>query len=238
MKTHIFITIIIFEFSSILAQQPCSPSESSGQVYHYKEFSLSYDEDNEQPEWVSYVLTAEELNIPHNRCNCFEEDKTIITGSATLEDYKGSGFDRGHLSPSADNRDSESNRESYLLSNMSPMLNHFNSGIWNMLEDKAREQARVHGEIYITTGSLIKCNLGKIGENQVSIPDYFWKCLMYEESGKFYSIAFLIPHIGADSELKNYAIPVNVIESLTGLNIFPCSNEKQEHQFSLKRWGM
>ena len=80
------------------------PSEVSGsQVYHYKNYSLSYNEDYEQADWVAYILSREELQQPWSeRVDNFRPDPAIRSGSATPNDYRGSGYDRGHMVPAAD----------------------------------------------------------------------------------------------------------------------------------------
>jgi DNA/RNA endonuclease G (NUC1) len=61
---------------------PANPSN------YYPGFSLSYNEQHEQADWVAYELTAEEADGPFERTDNFREDSSITTGSATLEDYK------------------------------------------------------------------------------------------------------------------------------------------------------
>ena len=93
----------------------------------------------------------------------------ISSISAQLEDYRGSGYDRGHLCPAGDmklNRTSMS--ESFLLSNMSPQERSFNRGIWKKVETKVRKWAITEGRIYVVTRGVLTSNKGKIGSNGVS----------------------------------------------------------------------
>ena len=84
-------------------------------------YTLNYCEEYEQPYWVAYVLTADEVFSSNSeRDDNFHEDPSIPTGSATLADYKGSGYDRGHMIPAADLKWSEQAMDdSFYLSNMS-----------------------------------------------------------------------------------------------------------------------
>ena len=77
------------------------------QVTAYQGFTLSYNEDHEQADWVAYELTAQEAASKGKRCECFDDDDNITTGSSSPRDYTSTGFDKGHLAPSADNRMSE-----------------------------------------------------------------------------------------------------------------------------------
>ncbi len=72
------------------------------QIVEHPGFTLAYSEEHEQAAWVAYELTAEEVAGTASRTDRFLEDPAIRTGSATDNDYKGSGYDRGHLAPAAD----------------------------------------------------------------------------------------------------------------------------------------
>ncbi|NDP22176.1 MAG: DNA/RNA non-specific endonuclease, partial [Paludibacter sp.] len=66
-------------------------------VINHSGFSLSYNEPNEQANWVAYELSAEETSSEVGRTNKFMMDPAVKTGSAGNDDYAGSGYDRGHL---------------------------------------------------------------------------------------------------------------------------------------------
>jgi len=213
----------------------------SNQVLAYTQFTISYNETHEQPDWVAYELTAEEVSSEQDRCNCFAADRTVTTGSASPDDYKNSGFDRGHLSPAADNNLSEqTNRESFLLSNMSPQLSSFNSGIWGDLEHWVRNQTENYDTVWVVTGPVFHNNMGTIGLNKVTIPGYYYKVLLRREKGKYYAIGFLLPHFYSIGTLKDFAVNVNIIESLTGLDFFPTLPDSiensVENQRAFTRW--
>ncbi len=73
------------------------------EVVIHRRFALSYDEEHEQAEWVAYVLDGELLRQPWSkRSNNFRPDPAVSTGTATSDDYRGSGYDRGHLVAAAD----------------------------------------------------------------------------------------------------------------------------------------
>ena len=91
-------------------------------------YALGYIEYHEQPSWVIYHMTDVEAKTKAaSRDDNFREDPEIATGSATLADYRGSGYDRGHLAPAADMAYSvKTMDESFYLSNMSPQRGEFN----------------------------------------------------------------------------------------------------------------
>lgn len=213
------------------------------QILTYSEFTLSYNEEHEQADWVAYELTSDEVYMARERCDCFARDPNVITGSAGLNDYASSGFDRGHLSPAADNKATEqANRESFLLSNMSPQLPGFNRGKWEEFEDWVRDQAKSYDTIYVVTGPVFINNLGKMGNNEVTIPGYFYKVLLRFDETSVKTIAFLVPHVGAIGIIKDYIVTVNTIETLTGIDFFPALDNsienRVESQFEPGQWGL
>jgi endonuclease G len=140
---------VLFSCSIVAQTFNYLPEDVNGhQKLIYTQFTLSYNEEYEQPEWVAYELTESEVAMSRDRCDCFAKDDKVTTKSATESDYRSTGFDKGYLCPAADNNMSEqANRESFLMSNMSPQLPSFNRGIWADLESWVRERAEIHGTI-------------------------------------------------------------------------------------------
>ncbi len=212
------------------------------QIVKHSQFSLSYNEENEQADWVAYELTVRETEIKRKRCDCFKQDDSVVTGSAKPSDYISTGFDKGHLSPAADNNISDSaNAESFLMSNISPQLPGFNRGIWSDLEDWVRLQALTYNRIYVVSGPVFINDLGKLGSDSVAIPGYFYKVLLRFDGNKAKTIAFLIPQIGATGKINDYIVTVNTIETLTGIDFFPALDNSEENkiesQFEPNKWG-
>ncbi len=134
MRNKIFFFLIFFTsvcIASFALDLHLPFFNESDEIEHYSGFSLKYNEEYEQAEWVAYQLTEEEVLGEFPRKDRFRADRNISTGSASLEDYRGSEYDRGHLAPAADFKWSEQAMdESFLLSNMSPQVPGFNRGIW------------------------------------------------------------------------------------------------------------
>jgi len=135
--------------------------KSAGEIVKHTYYTLAYSEENEQALWVYYQLTPEFINGTQSRTDDFRPDPLISTGSATLADYSGSGYDRGHLCPAADMKlNKTSMSETFYLSNMSPQVAGFNRGIWSTVEDQVRKWAIEFDGLDVATGPIIKDNLG------------------------------------------------------------------------------
>ena len=131
MKITLIPLFVLSASANVFAQlELLSPKPDTNQVVKHTAFWLSYSEPHEQAEWVYYILTPERVSGTEKRKNNFRADPAVLTGSATLADYKGSGYDRGHLCPAADNTHTkEAMSESFFMSNMSPQEPGFNRGV-------------------------------------------------------------------------------------------------------------
>ena len=237
--------VAVFDFSkdSILSTYAYLPIGSEGEIVHHKHYSLAYLEKYEQAEWVSYELTKESIRRPNvPRAKRFEDDPFVSTGSATYYDYRGSGFSRGHLAPAGDMAfDQEAMQESFFMSNMSPQLSSFNGGIWNELENLARDWAYKNEKVYIVSGPILN-NVDKyIGKNKIAVPKSFYKIILDVESREQKAIAFLIPNEKSEKRLQEFAVSIDRLEELTGLDFFGKlldleSQEKLESKFDLELW--
>lgn len=217
----------------------------NNQIQDYSQFTISYNEKHEQPDWVAYSLDSLEASSEGERCNCFRSDERIISRTASTNDYTSTGFDRGHLAPSADNLMSEgANAESFLMSNISPQLPALNRVLWADLEKWVRLKAKAHQVVYVVTGPIFEPNLGVIGNNEVTIPAYFYKVLLRFDGPNNTNpktIGFILPNLAPIGEIKDYMVPVNAVETLTNLDFFPelpdHIENRAESQFEARTWN-
>ena len=184
-------------------------------------FSFLYNEPHEQATWVAYQLTQSETQGFVERTDNFREDPMVKTGSATTADYQGSGYDRGHLAPAGDmGWSTAAMSESFYYSNMSPQLPAFNRGIWKRLEEQVRSWAMDYDTLYVVTGPVLTADLSKIGPNQVSVPRYYYKVLLDYSEPDVKGIGFVMPNQGSKLSLQQYAVSIDSVERLTGLDFF------------------
>jgi len=230
-------------FYSLLCSQDLRPKPISGeQIIDHFGYSLSYNEEHEQASWVFYELTDKEVSGLVKRKDQFRKNPDVRTGSASLSDYKGSGYDRGHLAPAADMRwSSTAMSESFFMSNMSPQVPSFNRGIWKRLESKVRDWARDNKRIYIVTAGILDEGLNTIGSNSISIPNYYYKVILDYTEPELKAIGFILPNKKSKAPLQSFAISVDSVEIQTGIDFFynlPDDKENElESNIDVKKWS-
>ena len=212
--------------------------KSNGETIFHTNYTLSYNEFHEQAEWVHYYLDINKLNASVDRTNDFRFDNSVSTGSASLNDYKYSGYDRGHLAPAGDMKINKNTMsESFLLSNISPQNASFNRGGWKKLESQVRAWAEKNN-LYVITAGVLEDDLNKIGLNGVSVPRNFYKIVYDPINQKM--IAFLMPNIKTSKPLSSYVVNVDRIESITGIDFFTEIEDEFEEilesQIDVRKW--
>ena len=187
------------------------------------------------------MTKAEATTKAAKRTNKFRSDPEIPTGSATAADYRKSGYDRGHLAPAADMAFSgQTMADSFFYSNMSPQKPAFNRGIWKDLEAQVRYFAIAERKIVVVTGPILpKEPQITIGPNKVTVPTHYYK-VIYDLTPPQKMIAFILPNEGSNKALQEFAVTVDAVEKVTGLDFFSkVPKEKQERlesSFFIKAW--
>ncbi|MDH5398991.1 MAG: DNA/RNA non-specific endonuclease [Cyclobacteriaceae bacterium] len=218
-----------------------APAPSVNPIIIHDHYTLSYSEKHEQAEWVYYYLTPERIKGSVKRTDHFREDPGVLTGSAQLSDYKGSGYDRGHLCPAADNKQSISAMDqSFYMSNMSPQAPSFNRGLWKKLEEQFRSWVLEKGGLYVITAGVLSDQLATIGKNQVSVPQYYYKMAYNPHAQQM--VAFLMANSKLAGPITDYVVTVDSVEAVTGLDFFPGLSDgledKLESDFDLAAWEL
>ena len=120
-------------------------------------YLVSYNSNTRIANWVAWKLTPERLKENTERINNFRPDPDLPKSKAvTTQDYKGSGWDRGHLCPAGDNKwDREAMIESFYMTNICPQHHNLNRGDWNELEQKCRKWVKKDSCPYIVAGPCL-----------------------------------------------------------------------------------
>ena len=188
-------------------------------------YTMLYDTAYRQAAWVAYLLTRRDVSGKGvKRSGVFKSDPEVIARgwpSAADRDYTGSGFDRGHLLPSADRNDTpQENGATFRLSNVSPQRPGLNRGTWRRLEERVRRWAARYDSLYIVTGGELTPSLRRI-RGGVGIPQRFFKTILVRDGGTFRAIAFLIPNTERPAgDCFRYAISVDSLERVLGMDFY------------------
>lgn len=209
---------------------PAYTEASYKQHLVYEGYEVVLNENYRIPEWVAYELTDEEVSGTNPRSNHFRTDPNFSGKQADDNDYRNSGWDRGHMAPAADMKLTEQMmRESFYFTNICPQNHNLNSGDWKALEEMVRDYANRYGNIYVTCGPIITDNkYGSIGPNKVTVPDAFYKVMLIQTPNGFESIGFIMENKAGHKPLSTYAVTVDEVEAKTGLDFFPALSDDVE----------
>ncbi len=210
-------------------------------VVKHAAYITAYDEKLEQARWVAHIILPDIAEGNFGRSNDFRIDSLVPTGTPEKYDYWNSGYDRGHLAPSADFRWSAvALSESYFYSNISPQRPELNRERWAELEDLLRAYVMINSrKLFVITGPVVSESKESIGvKNKVIVPKYFFKATIDPSAGT--GIAFIMPNGICTKTVLEYAVPIDSVEKLTGLNLFPNLNpaeeKKMESVYDLSIW--
>jgi len=201
-------------------------------------YVIGHDSRLKIPLWVQYELRPEDLTDSRERSEDFRPDPSLPSGQrAELADYRGSGFDRGHMAPAADMVATESlMSDSFLLSNMAPQVGiGFNRHIWKSLETAVRGWVRHRGPLVVVTGPVFAPTEDEvcyriIGDNRVAVPSAFYKVVAdLRDPDDPAVLAFLLPNTGLSGrEFDEFLTSVDAIEAATGIDLLSALDDDIE----------
>ncbi|MBE7515010.1 MAG: DNA/RNA non-specific endonuclease [Chloracidobacterium sp.] len=215
------------------------PADLNNLLVRHRSHVLSYNNSRGTLNWAAWFTTKADLGERLER-PMFKPDTSLPNGAKRIQyyDYSGSGYDRGHIVPSADRfADPELNAETFLMTNIVPQTSSLNQYPWNKLEVYARSLARSGNTLYTIAGVYGEQERLK---NRVTVPTNCWKVIAVFRGGAIQFdtrtrvIAVDMPNIAGleDADWKQYITTVDEIEKRTGLDLF--SNVPKELQERLE----
>lgn len=214
----------------------------SEQILHRKGYTTSYNADHRIPNWTAWHLLGSHVTGPYKRKGIsYREDEEVPLPRATTFDYQQSGYDRGHMCPSGDNKwDAQAQQDCFLLTNMCPQNHNLNGGDWNELEMKCRKWAEHYGDIYIVCGPILYRQKHKtIGRSRIVVPEAFYKVVL-RLSPQPAAIGFIYKNEDGNRPMGDYINTVRQVERITGVDFFPQLPDELENrvekQASLDDW--
>ena len=230
-------TVVMYEMPAPLKDRP-------EQILKRKGYTVSYNSETKNPNWVAWHLTkSHTYGSFQRREEVFSEDESVKAPRATNNDYFNSRYDRGHMCPAGDNKwDKEAMTQSFLFTNICPQNHGLNKYEWNDLEIQCRDWAREYGAVDIVCGPLYSSKGGRykvgsshepqqktIGRNKVWVPDAFFKVVLCRQ-GRPKAIGFVYRNEGV-KQLKTEAVrTVDEVEALTGIDFFPALDDDMENR--------
>lgn len=232
---------------------------TADQIIFNRDYVIGYSYYFRQAKW------ALELLDPEKKPESFEEEMERVERAdnfrpdyrvppmfrADLANYKKSGYDRGHLIPSANKLEKDiQNSETFLLTNMSPQHKDLNRKIWRILEQEIRKLAakkNIH-ETFVICGPIFDFNnkvttLKPENKKDVTIPvphSYFKSVLTENNRGKLKIWSFIIPNKETNKSLKDFLVSTTDVEKYSGLFIWDRlvgeKIEKQKDKKQKKMW--
>jgi len=212
----------------------CKPGPLSGvseQIVQKNAYIVSYNKDTKTPNWVAWHLTADHTDGPVRRMNTFYEEECVASPRATLDDYRGSGWSRGHMCPAGDNKwDETAMYESFSLVNVCPQNASLNSGLWNSIEIDCRRWANRFGDIYIVCGPVFYNREHEvIGYNKVYVPEAFFKVVLCL-NGNPKGMGFVVKNADGSKKRDLYYNSIDQVERIIGMDFFPALPDDIENQ--------
>jgi endonuclease G len=194
----------------------------------YHAFAILHSGESKTPVYVAQKLNRASIaDTGEKRTNRFFPDARLRSAErATLDDYKGSGFDRGHMAPAGDMPTAQAMAQSFSLANMVPQAPEHNRGVWaRSVEAATRKYAsRATGDVYVITGPVYVPSIVEspsIGRGQVRVPKYLFKLVYDKEKGK----AWAYWHENSDEAKASPPISYAELVERTGISFLPSVNE-------------
>jgi endonuclease G len=225
---------------------PSNATQSASNADNYlmvnNAYALSYNNSRGAANWVAWRISASDFGEAE-RQNDFRPDPNLPKNFTriTPADYTGSGFDRGHLCPSADRSSSpEVNSQTFYMTNMIPQTPDLNRNVWNDFETYSRDLVKKSGvDLYVVAGCYGE--KGKL-KKKISVPTNCWKIITAVPAGAdFSAVNEATPVTAVDmpnapnlgkTDWRKFRTTVRAIEQKTNLNLL--SNLPQNVQDALE----
>ncbi len=193
----------------------------------YDGFAVKYSGLSKTPLYSAEYLTREKIAVKLVRKDEFHiDDRIPASERSELSDYARSGYDRGHMTPSADMGSEKAMYDSFSLANIVPQDGKSNRGIWSDLEGATRHIANKEGGVFVITGPLFQgSDIKAIGKNNVLVPTQVYKVIYSPKQQK--GAVYIVNNLPEDTYK---VISISELEKLSGISYFPKLSDAQKSQ--------
>ena len=197
------------------------PDGTKHKTVQYPGFTVSFNAKHHIPNYVAWQLTGKNTEGSIKRTNKFLTDESV-SGCPVDNDYRNSGYDRGHMFPAADAKNREETMDAcFYLTNICPQEHSLNNGAWKRLEENCRKWAVRDSAIIIISGPVLADRLTKtIGETPVTVPDRFFKIILAPYANPPRAIGFIMNNGYVPGGMQQAAVSVDQVEAITGMDFF------------------
>ena len=221
------------------------PGRLDNQTVKYKAITVYYNKYYRVPNCVAYELTNTQVSMAdapdaQKRDNYqFNRDEKV-SGCPDWWEYKETGYDRGHMAPAMDMRwDKTAMEQCFLMTNICPQDHELNDGEWRHMEEAIHTWARTARRLVIFTGPVLEGNMKRMGKKgNIAVPNRYYKVVYAPEQDR--AIAFLFNNEKAGKSWTNYAVTIDEVERLTGINFLASlpddSETVVESKQNIKDW--
>ena len=211
------------------------------QLIHHKGYSLSYNSSYIQPSWVAYKVTKAQVNKDAKVKAKYQPDPQINTRSAIPKDYKQGGYIMAQFVNYLDVKQiPDAEKETFYMSNITPMKLAFYNHIWLKTEELIRLWSAETDGLYVICGPiLLEAPFPTIGDNNVSVPNHFYKAVYDAKNQR--AIGFIFKNGMSSGKLNSFAVSIDEIERQTGIDLFPSLDDEIEKavegELDLEKWN-
>ncbi len=202
------------------AKPPVTQPQPKLRALCFDAFAVLHSGVSKTPVFVAQKLSRESVADADEkrRDKFYEEGRLPFEERATLDDYRNSGWSRGHMAPAGDMPTASAMAQSFSLANMVPQAIKHNGGAWANTVEKATRlyAARARGNVYVITGPVFSSKL-TIGAGQVAVPSHLFK-LVYDEER---NVAWAHWHANSDETRGSKPISYSELVKRTGVEWLP-----------------
>lgn len=194
-------------------------------------YVLGYNYERKMLSWVAYSVFPNQQDI--RRPDRFIPDPAIpLNAQASIYDYQGSGYDRGHMISPSDLffKGRVVVEECFYFSTITPQSPNLNRGLWSKLEIRVREVVKNNQQpVYIIAGPLFikpeddpMFNFKTIGDGNIPVPTHFFRIVAKQVGNEIDAFALIVPNLNIrDNKLEKYLVSISEVEQKSGLVFFP-----------------
>lgn len=201
-------------------------------------YRVWYSETMRIPLAVSWYLTGNHVSGSYKRKGVAFHPDSAVSNPVTTFDYMQTGYSRGHMCPSGDNKwNQRAQEETFLMTNICPQNSKLNGGDWNDVEMLCRTWAKRYDRVYIVCGPVLRGDthktIGRERRRRITVPEAFYKVVL--RTGKNpAAIGFIYENNGSSQPMREAVRSVDEIERLTGFDFFSALPDDVERRIEAK----